>query len=310
MKEIIITIIILMFCQNISNVMSQSKKEKILSNNLKFSNLSGGESLCPGTVFEIQWEGVNASDPVKIEYSTNGGTNWITITEAATGLKYNWTIPNTASTNCVARVTVEVADALEEVTICSQTWMLKNLDVDHYRNGDPIPEITDNTAWMNATEGAWCYYENNPANGDIYGKLYNWFAVNDARGLAPEGWHIPSDDEWKTLEMCLGMTQSEADATNWRGTDEGGKLREAGTTHWNSPNNGATNESGFTALPSSSRAFSDGQFMTFGWHCFWWSSTVYNANYSWSRLLNVGTTTILRDGYNNRNGFSVRCVKD
>jgi hypothetical protein len=88
-------------------------------------------------------------------------------------------------------------------TICDQTWMVKNLDVDHYRNGDPIPQVTDPAAWAALTTGAWCYYYNDPAIGAIYGKLYNWYAVNDPRGLAPVGWHIPTEPEWITLVNCL-----------------------------------------------------------------------------------------------------------
>ena len=87
--------------------------------------------------------------------------------------------------------------------------MLKNLDVSKYRNGDDIPQVTDATTWANLTTGAWCYYENNTANGTVYGKLYNWFAVNDPRGLAPSGWHIPSQAEWVTLQNCLGNDPGE-----------------------------------------------------------------------------------------------------
>ncbi len=118
---------------------------------------------------------------------------------------------------------------VETVTIGSQVWMLKNLDVDHYRNGDPIRHCVSEVEWLDVEdkrEGAWCYFDNDLANGEIYGKLYNGFAVNDPRGLASAGWHIPSDAEWKELEMCLGMTQSEANSTGWRGTDEGGKAKD------------------------------------------------------------------------------------
>ena len=143
------------------------------------------------------------------------------------------------------------------VTICSQVWMLKNLDVSKYRNGDDIPQVTDATTWANLTTGAWCYYENNTANGTVYGKLYNWFAVNDPRGLAPSGWHIPSQAEWVTLQNCLG-------------NDPGGKVKETGTAHWNPPNTGATNSSGFTALPAGSRSNSNGVFEGIGGGTTWW----------------------------------------
>src|SRR5665647_2153473 len=132
--------------------------------------------------------------------------------------------------------------SIPSVTICTQVWMLKNLDVSTYRNGDLIPEVTDQTAWATLTTGAWCYNNNDPAVGVIYGKLYNWYAVNDPRGLAPTGWHVPSDAEWTTLSTCLG-----GDAV------AGGAKKETGTTHWTSPNTGATNSSGFTALPGGLR---------------------------------------------------------
>jgi len=138
---------------------------------------------------------------------------------------------------------------VEEVTIGTQTWMKKNLDVAYYRDGTPIPQITDPTEWTNATDGAWCYYNNDPANGAIYGKLYNWYAVNSPHGLAPEGWHVASENEWRNLETILGMPQTDIDNWGWRGTTEGGKLKEIGFNHWLSPNTNATNETGFTALP-------------------------------------------------------------
>jgi len=130
-------------------------------------------------------------------------------------------------------------------TICPCTidWTKQNLDVTTYRNGDPIPEVTDYTVWATLTTGAWCYYNNNPANGAIYGKMYNWYAINDPRGLAPIGWHVPSITEWTTLRTCMGG-QSVA----------GGALKQVGTTTWLSPNTGATDSCNFTALAAGNRA--------------------------------------------------------
>ena len=123
--------------------------------------------------------------------------------------------------------------------------MDKNLDVDRYRNGDPIPKVTDPTAWVALTTGAYCYYNNDSATyAATYGKLYNWYAVNDPRGLAPAGWHIPSDAEWATIETCLGGASV-----------AGGEMKETGTIHWQSPNTGATNSSGFTGLPGGYRNY-------------------------------------------------------
>lgn len=198
----------------------------------------------------------------------------------------------------------------ETVSICNQVWMTKNLDVDHYRNGDSIPEVRDETAWSTLKTGAWCYYNNDPAMGAIYGKLYNWFAVNDQRGLAHMGWHVPSDTEWKTLEMCLGMTQAEADKDGWRGTDEGGKLKEAGTSHWESPNIAATNSSEFSALPSGWRGY-DGAFGGVGIGGNWWSATESGAADTWGRYLGYSNTDIYRGNYGYKeSALSVRCVRD
>ena len=99
---------------------------------------------------------------------------------------------------------------IESVTIGTQVWMLKNLDVDHYRNGDPIPQVTDNDTWANLSTGAWCYYNNDPVLGNIYGKLYNYYALMDPRGLTPTGWHIPGN-EWGILFEYVGKN-----ATGWQ----------------------------------------------------------------------------------------------
>jgi len=148
------------------------------------------------------------------------------------------------------------------VVIGKQGWMAENLNVSKYRNSDPIPQVQDEDEWAELTTGAWCYYENETENGKIYGKLYNWYAVNDPRSLAPKGWHIPNIDEWGILIDYLG------------GEDViGGKMKESGTTHWNSPNTDATNESGFTALPGGSRDSLDGIFNHIGYYGLWWSST-------------------------------------
>ncbi|MCZ7555455.1 MAG: IPT/TIG domain-containing protein [Bacteroidia bacterium] len=194
-----------------------------------------------------------------------------------------------------------------EITIGTQVWMLRNLDVSTYRNGDTISQVTDPTAWNGLTTGAWCYYNNDPAMGAIYGKLYNWYAISDPRGLAPTGWHVPSDEEWKTLEKTLGMSQSEVDATDWRGTDEGGKMKEIGTAHWMSPNTGATNSSGFTALPGGFR--SGGKDYSVGSNGYWWSSSESGATKAWYRELGHSRARVSR-GAAKGNGFSVRCIKD
>jgi uncharacterized protein (TIGR02145 family) len=204
--------------------------------------------------------------------------------------------------NCNGQVDEECI--IEEVTICTQTWMLKNLNVSTYRNGDPIPQVADPTAWTELTTGAWCYYENNNSNGSVYGKLYNWYAVNDPRGLAPTGWHIPTDAEWTALSNCLG---GESVA--------GGKMKSTGTLEastglWYDPNMSADNSSGFTGLPGGSRSWDLGGFDGIGYTGFFWSSSGVNTEGAWYRNLNYNIGNLERGGGFNQFGFYVRCIKD
>lgn len=201
------------------------------------------------------------------------------------------------------------------IKIGNQWWMAENLKVTHYRNGDPIPNVTDNTEWTTLSTGAWCAYDNDQGNVGTYGLLYNWYAVDDSRNIAPEGWHVPTDEEWKELEMYLGMSQSEADASaQWRGTDEGGKIKETGTIEgndglWYSPNTGATNESGFSAIPSGIRHWDDGTFENMGVSTNFWTTTL-SGSYPLRRQLRNEYQTIWRNYCDARYGYSIRCIKD
>ncbi|MDH4157576.1 MAG: fibrobacter succinogenes major paralogous domain-containing protein [candidate division Zixibacteria bacterium] len=197
----------------------------------------------------------------------------------------------------------------ETVTIGTQVWMAENLKVTHYRNGDAIPNVTDNGAWAGLSTGACCEYDNNIANSALYGRLYNWYSVADIRNIAPEGWHVASDAEWKQLEMYLGMDQADVDNVGLRGTDEGGKLKETGTTHWASTNFGATNESGFTALPGGCRD-QDSTFGCIGMTATFWSSTENISSSAWGRDLGYLDSGTYRYSSFKENGFSVRCMKD
>ncbi|MFC2131088.1 fibrobacter succinogenes major paralogous domain-containing protein [Bacteroidota bacterium] len=186
-------------------------------------------------------------------------------------------------------------DIYQPLTICDQVWMLKNLDVEFYRNGEPISQVADSIGWIKRTSGAWCYYNNDPANNAIYGKLYNWFAVNDSRGLVPSGWHVASDEEWLTLTPNLRT--------------DGGKLKEAGTLHWWNPNEGATNESGFSALPGGGRYWY-GHFYNIFHGCYFWTSEEGGDTDAFDRSLYFNSTMVYRSTPRKENGFSVRCVKD
>jgi uncharacterized protein (TIGR02145 family) len=188
------------------------------------------------------------------------------------------------------------------IIIGNQEWMVDNLKVTHFRNGDPIPQIADGNEWGALSTGAYCFYNNTPLNTDIYGNLYNWYAINDERNLAPVGWHIPTDDEWLQLINFLG-----GDAV------AGGALKSIGTLEdsdglWHEPNFGATNESGFTALPSGYRSFND--YTNIGYRTFYWTSTeIYDyAASSWR--VDSGVAEIANSYTNKQYGYSVRCLKD
>lgn len=193
------------------------------------------------------------------------------------------------------------------VTIGTQEWMAENLRVTKYRDGSAIPTGLTNSAWHSLSSGAYAAYDNNERNASTYGYLYNWFAVDDNRSLAPAGWHVPSDDDWKELEMYLGMSLNEANSTGWRGTDEGGKLKETG--RWNSPNIGATNTSGFTALPGGYR-IDDGRYLEVGEFAHFWSSTEFYSSVGTDRYLGYDDSAVYRGGSHMERGFSVRLVRD
>ncbi len=195
------------------------------------------------------------------------------------------------------------------VEIGGQCWFADNLATDQYRNGDAIPTGLDNNAWSTTTNGAFAIYNNNPANDVTYGKLYNWFTTEDSRGLCPTGWHVPTDCEWMYMEGSLGMSVADQETGMWyRGTLEGGAMKA--TTNWNSPNTGATNSSGFTALPGSQRSYSNGTFSAMGNFGGWWSSTVHTPLSAWFRSVDYNHSDVFRAGNSKRNGYSVRCVRD
>lgn len=182
------------------------------------------------------------------------------------------------------------------VTIGSQIWLVENLKVTHYRNGDEIPNVTVDSVWATTTSGAYCHYDNNPSNANPYGRLYNWYALADSRGIAPVGWHVATDMDWQMLVDFLG---GELVA--------GGALKD--TILWRAPNTGATNSSGFSALPAGYRYF-DGTFDNLGDDSHFWSATENSATLAWGRLLLYNSAQISRGSGHKEAGFSVRCVKD
>ncbi len=185
------------------------------------------------------------------------------------------------------------------ITIGTQVWMDRNLRVTHYNNGNTIPKVTNGTIWITLSSGAYNWQNNDSVtNAVTYGALYNWYAT-EAGNLCPTGWHVPSDNDWTILTTFLG------------GMDiSGGKLKETGTSHWITPNTGATNEAGFTALPGGSFGGSDGVFHDFGKFGYWWSATKTSDGWAYVRRLGFMETSVTRNTYLTRGGFSVRCIKD
>ncbi len=211
------------------------------------------------------------------------------------------------------------------VTIGSQVWMKENLRTTHYSDGTPIPHVTGDSNWdaLIQTDKAYCYYDDDPAtNASTYGALYTWAAAmngapsvtnnpSGVQGVCPTGWHLPSDDEWKELEMALGMSQADADDTDWRGTNEGSKLAgNAGLWSAGALESDADfGTSGFTALPGGFRYY-NGTFINIGSNGYWWSATEYNAPNTWYRRMYYYDSNIYRYNYYKVVGFSVRCLRD
>lgn len=206
------------------------------------------------------------------------------------------TTSSTSTTTSTTTLCVSCCD----VTIGAQIWTTCNLDVSTYRDGTPIPEVTDPTAWAALTTGAWCYYNNNSANEATYGKLYNWYAINDTihGGLAPASYHIPSDVELTSLTTFLGGESL-----------AGGAMKETGLINWFTPNTGATNSSGFTGLPGGDRNF-DGSFSGMGYYGFYWSSSEFDTTSAIVRSMNYNNDNINRNYVDKTRGFSVRLIKD
>jgi len=201
-------------------------------------------------------------------------------------------------------MTDQDGNTYKTVTIGTQVWMAENLRTTKYQNNDPIQNVTDTINWRKLTTGAYCSYENDNRNINAYGLLYNCYAVNDSRNLAPSGWHIATDAEWNILTTFLG---GESIA--------GGKLKEIGTKHWSDPNSEATNEYGFTALPGGFRgnlSFAGVKMGNHDWYKglwgIWWSPETSISEYGKYKL--IWFSSVTSSNLKKENGASVRCVKD
>jgi uncharacterized protein (TIGR02145 family) len=266
----------------------------------------------------------NTQTPTTSNFKTTDGSGINTFTSNLTGLTSNTTYyvrayaTNSAgtaygnqvsflTTNSIVYGSVTDIDGnvYKTVTIGTQVWMAENLKTTKYRNGESIPNVTVDATWGALTTGAFCWYNNDAANNKAaYGALYNWYSVADSRNIAPTGWHVATDGEWHVLNLYLG-----GDIVS------GGKLKETGTAHWLGSNTGATNSTGFTALPGGNRN-SIGSWGDLGFWGYWWSSTSHDSyfeisSFAWDISLTNGNAAFFSDYYSDKCfGLSVRCVRD
>ena len=276
------------------------------------SNLMATTATCGGNISAdgnatITARGVcwsTSSNPtIALSTKTSNGTGIGSFTSSITGLNdsttyyvrsYATNVGGTAYGNEVVFTTTILG------IIGTQVWTTQNLNVSTYRDGTPIPKVENAATWASGY-GAYCYYNNDSATyASIYGKLYNWYAVHDSAhgGLAPTGYHIPSDSEWTTLTDYLGGIAV-----------AGGKLKDAGTTRWTTPNTGATNSSGFVGLPGGNR-YNNGTFYYVGTEGYFWSSTEANTASAWYRIMYYSSGNVFRGSTTKTLGFSVRCIRD
>lgn len=214
-------------------------------------------------------------------------------------LIYNCTKEDTTNSDQTPGTVTDIdGNVYHTVTIGAQIWMVENLKTTKYRDGSVIPAVSDSATWRNLSTGAYSNNSVDVSNSATYGRLYNWYAVNDNRKLAPVGWHVASDTEWTTLTTYTG------------GTSSGGKLKETGITHWLTPNTGATNETGFTALAGGQRSDTGANLNSIGKYGYWWTSTESGTDIAWPRGLSYNDTGVGRFSYHKPYGMSVRCIKD
>lgn len=262
------------------------------------------------TAYEWTFEGgtpssANVKDPDAILYAEEGTFSvTLTITTedgTSTETKEGFIVVETLPGGCGGTTIVADYDgnAYSVVTVGSQCWLAENLKVTHFRDGSPIPVVEDGTAWKNLTTPAMVSYGNDNANDATYGKLYNWFAIGDPRGICPEGFHVPHDNEWAVLSKYLDPDNEYA----------GARMKEAGTDHWMEPNEGANNSSGFTGLPGGMR-FREGQFDFLGKNGLFWSTREDDDFEGYFLTLSHDDTEARRTVMFKQAGFSCRCVMD
>jgi len=256
--------------------------------------------------------------PTVANFKTTNGDGTGAFTSSMTELQGNKTYyvrayaTNSAGTGYGTQVefTSSMADIENNiyrvVRIGTQIWMAENLRTTKDTDNNDIANVTDNTAWSTLTTPAYCWYANNSGYKSTYGGLYNWITVNTGK-LCPTGWHVPTDDEYKTLEQYLGMASADLDVWGWRGTDQGSQLKS--TSGWLSGENG-TNSSGFSALPGGYRYAADGVFYSLGNLAYWWTASLSSPDIAWYRRLDGPNNNVYRAATSVRGGKFIRCVKN
>lgn len=283
----------------------------------------------PITACGVCWS-TSPNPTIDLHTKTNNGTNSGVFKSYITNLTYNTTYYVRAYVSCeqgtnygeelqfatTSPITAKDVDGnvYPTITIAGKTWMVENLRTRRYRDGSSIANITDNTQWAASEDGAYCSHNNTPLQDTKYGYLYNWFAVVDSRGIAPEGWHVATDAEWSDLETYLI-----ANGYNYDGSVVGNKIAKSlvSTTGWISsvnigvPGNelSKNNGSGFSAFPAGSRS-KTGKFNDFGYYGGWWTSTERDSLNAFSRVLFYSIKSLNRETYITTTGLSVRCVMD
>lgn len=295
-------------------------KDKIDEHGFYWSESKNPET--DGTLIKLGPKSVTGSFSINVNDILAGTTYYVKAFALANSISYYGDEKSFTTPDTIIHPIIDIdANIYYPVKIGDQTWMSENLKTTHYPDGSVIERVDDQLVWfyMPWYNNVYCWYENYAALADEYGNLYTWPAAmklisrydiptGKVQGVCPDSWHLPNDDEWKQLEIFLGMSQVEVDAENWRGKDEGGKMKSKGTNSWGYPNTGATDESGFRALPAGLRDGA-GYFKNIGKSTKFWSSSI-RGDYAWIRQLDYNSSRIFRGTTGVYEGISIRCIKD
>jgi uncharacterized protein (TIGR02145 family) len=264
------------------------------------SNLTG---LSPNTLYYVRAYAINSAGTFygdELSFTTSTGTSGSATHSCGATNVHN---PNLT----YGSMTDQDGNTYKTIVIGTQEWMAENLKASHYRNGNAIPVVTNNTSWQGLTTGATCWYNNDSATYNCpYGKLYNWYAAVDARNLCPAGWHVPTNAEWNTLIGYLDPSFNPNGGV--QSVIAGGKMKSTGTYYWTGPNTAADNSSGFSGLPGGYRT--GWQSYGVGYFGIWWSSTGDDYEDTYDRLLGYDSGVVYRNPWDKLYGFSVRCLRD